>query len=91
MAEIPTPNPSNISGIVPAFPGAAFAITKSDADTFAQPVTVYVGGAGDVAILPANGGSAVTFVGLPAGSIVPCRARAVLSTNTSATNLVGVY
>lgn len=91
MAVIATPNPSNISQIVPAFPGAAFAITKSDTDTFAQPVTVYVGGAGAVAILPANGGAAVTFSGLIAGTVLPCRAIAVLSTGTDATNLVAVY
>lgn len=91
MATIATPNPSNASAIVPVFPGAAFAITKSDADVFENPVTVYVGGAGDVAITPANGGSAVTFAGLAAGTVLPCRARAVLSTGTTATNLVAVY
>lgn len=90
MAVISTPNASNISPIVPAFPGAAFAITKSDTDTFAQPVTVYVGGDGDVAITPANGGSTVTFVGMKAGQVVPCRAIAVLAA-TTATNLVAVY
>lgn len=90
MAEIPMPKPSNISQIIPAFPGNAVAITKSDTDTFAQPVTVYVGGDGDVAITPANGGSTVTFVGMKAGSVVPCRAIAVLAA-TTATNLVAVY
>ena len=91
MGVVATPNNSNMQPALPGFPGAAFAITKSDSDTFAQPVTVFVGGAGDVAILPANGGAAVTFKGLPAGSVVPCRAIAVMSTNTSATDMVAVY
>jgi hypothetical protein len=91
MATIDTPHASNLIDALPGFPGAALAITPSDDDTFAKPVTVYVGGDGDVAILPANGGEAVTFVGLVAGSVVPCRAIGVLGTGTTATNLVAVY
>lgn len=91
MAVVSQPNPSNPSAAFPSYPSAAIAVTKSDSDTYAFPITVYVGGAGDVAIVPANGGSAVTFVGLPAGSVVPCLATKVMSTDTTATNLVGVY
>ena len=82
---------SNESPTFPAFPGGALALTPSDADTFPVPVTVYVGAAGNVAVLPWNGGAAVTFVGLPAGSVLPCRVAGVLSTGTTAASLVGVY
>jgi hypothetical protein len=93
MADIAQPNQSNFSESMPAYPDNALAITKSDASTYPSGVFVYVGTAGDVAIVPfgSKAGSAVTFVGLSAGAMVPCRAYKVMSTNTTASNLVGVY
>lgn len=79
------------SGGVPFFPSGAKAITKSDTDTFAIPVAVYVGVTGNVVVTPANGASNVTFVGVPAGAMLPCMVTAVLSTNTTASSLVGIY
>lgn len=73
---------------VPVFPAVAAACTPSDTDIYDPPVTVYVGGAGAVAIEPAIGGNTVTFSGLAAGSTLPCRARRVLATGTTATLLV---
>jgi hypothetical protein len=92
MASIDNTRPPSQSGIagIPAFPSGAIAITPSDADTFLQPVAVYVGATGNVAVTPASGGANVTFVGLPAGAMVPCMVRAVLSTGTTATSLIGV-
>jgi len=66
------------------------AITKSDDDTFAQPVRVYCGGAGNVVYTPADGGTDVT-VAVVAGAYLPSRAIAVKSTNTTATGLFAVY
>jgi hypothetical protein len=65
------------------------AVTKSDS-TVLSFQAVYVGGAGDVAISPSEGdsGDAVTFAGLAAGTILPVKGRRVMSTNTTATNLV---
>ena len=76
----------------PGFPAKAVAITKSDSTTYDPPITVYVGGAGNVAIMPAYDPDAtpVTFVGLAAGQVVPCLASKVMSTNTTATSLVGI-
>lgn len=91
MAEISCPNPSNPGPVVPVFPGGAKAITPADADTFAVPVAVYVGVTGNVAVTPANGGANVTFVGVPAGAVLPIMVRAVLSTGTTATSLVACY
>jgi len=91
MATITLSNFSNDSAIIPSFPGAAVAITPSDADSFSVPVSVYVGVTGNVAVRPANGGSAVTFVGVPAGAVLPVRVIGVNSTSTTATNLVAVY
>ena len=63
------------------------AVTKSDS-TVLQFRAVYVGGAGDVAIKHTEGGSAVTFVGVPAGSILPVSGVRVMSTGTTATSMV---
>lgn len=68
-----------------------FAITKHDSTNFDYIVRgIYVGGAGDVVVVTPFS-SAVTFVGVPAGSVLPVRAIRVNSTNTTATNMVGMY
>lgn len=67
----------------------AFAITPHDT-THLPFVTkrIYVGGAGDVRVTMQDG-TAVTFTGVLAGTILPVRAFKVL-TATTATNLVGL-
>ena len=55
MATVALPFPTTISPNVPGLPDGAKAITPSDTDIFAQPVAVYVGGAGVVTCVPANG------------------------------------
>ena len=68
-----------------------FAITKSDTVNFSFTVRgIYVGGTGDV-VAVTEGGTAVTFVAVPAGSILPIRAIRVNSTSTTATSMVGLY
>ena len=74
----------------PMFPGAAAAITVSDTDTYNPAIHVYVGVAGDVAIVPEHSDSAVVFKGMLAGSVVPCRAVQVMDTDTTATDLVAL-
>jgi len=51
---------------------------------------LYVGGAGDVAVTMAEDGNNVTFVGVLAGSILPVQVTKVLSTGTTATNIVAL-
>lgn len=63
------------------------AVTKSDS-TVLDFNALYVGGAGDVAIKHAEGGSAVTYVGVVAGTILPVAGVRVMSTSTTATNMV---
>ncbi len=68
----------------------AFAVTPSDATIFDQPTrAVYVGAAGMLAVEMLSGGS-VVFEGLPAGAILPIRARRILAAST-ASFLVGLY
>ncbi len=66
-------------------------VTKSDSTVYSPPLrAVYVGTTGDVALLAANDSSPVTFTAVPAGTLLPVCAKKVMSTNTSASNLVGL-
>lgn len=68
-----------------------FAITPHDTTNFAYTVRgIYVGGAGNVVAIN-EAGTAVTFIGVPAGTILPIYANRVNSTSTTATSLVGLY
>lgn len=74
---------------VPAVDFAA--VTPSDAtDQTQQFRALYIGGAGNVAIVSATG-AVVTFVGLAAGTILPVSGIRVNSTNTTATSIVALY
>lgn len=67
-----------------------FAITKSNTVDFDDPTqAIYVGTTGDVAVVGIDD-SVVTYVGVPAGAILPVQAKRVNSTNTTASNLVGM-
>ena len=73
----------------PKFPSRAAAVTPHDSNTI-SPSTIYVGTTGDVAVRPEVGGNTVVFVGVPAGSVIPCRVIGVNSTDTTADDLVAV-
>lgn len=51
---------------------------------------IYIGGDGDVSLLGA-GGTSVTFVGLTAGTFMPCGPVRVNAAGTTATNIVALY
>jgi len=51
---------------------------------------LYVGGAGDVTVTMHNG-SDLTFVGVPAGTILPIVVTHVKSTGTDATDIVALF
>lgn len=82
MSEIP--KPTHQSSLVPS---RYVAVTASDS-TAVWFNGVYIGTAGDVA-LKGTDGVAVTFKNCPAGLIIPGFVSAVMSTNTTATNIVG--
>lgn len=91
MAIIATPNRTHANAEYPRMPNGALAITPSDTDTFANPVHVYVGVTGDVAVRPWNGNTAVVFKNVPQGSTLPVQVVGVNATSTTAANLVAVY
>jgi hypothetical protein len=71
----------------------AAAITPNDStDLPTKPcLAIYVGGAGAVKAILADDTEAVTFVAVPVGTVLHVRATRVLSTGTTATNLVALY
>lgn len=75
------------------FPEKARAVTADDNVRFKTASTIYVGGGGNVRVIPwgMQDDQAVTFVGIPTGGYVPCQVRAVLSSGTTATSMVRVY
>ena len=69
----------------------AFSITPHDSNELSNVTRgLYVGVAGDVVVVTA-GGDEVTLVALAAGVFHPIRAKQVKLTNTTATDIVGVY
>lgn len=68
------------------------AISKSDTVNFTAGIcrAIYVGTAGNVVAIRYDG-TAVTFVGAAAGSILPIQAIRVNSTDTTASNMVALY
>lgn len=69
-----------------------FSITPDDSADLERPTRgIFVGGAGDVAVvsLDAADNSGVVYTAA-AGSVIPIQARRVLSTGTTATALVGM-
>lgn len=52
---------------------------------------LWVGAAGDVSIVAESDAAAVTIVGVPAGTLLPIRAKAVRVSGTTATSIVALY
>lgn len=73
-------------------PGAhAVAVTPDDdAALTTDARALFVGGAGNLTLIT-SGGDAVTFTGVPAGSILPVRTRQVKATGTTATGIVAIW
>lgn len=68
--------------------GRAFSVTPSDTGRI-RATALYVGGGGNLHVLMEDE-SEVTFIGVPAGSILPIRVLRVFSTSTSATDIIGL-
>ena len=79
---------------VPSFPHGAVSINAAQDNEFVRPVTIYVGGDGDVEVIPyasRNSNVAEVFKGLKAGSTVPCMVYATRAASTTASNLIALY
>ncbi len=88
MALFPTITPPYAPG--PAV--HAFAVTPSDTTVFNTPTRcLWVGGVGNVAVLMAGDSSPVTLINVGAGTELSVSVTKVMSTNTTATNIVALY
>lgn len=74
----------------PMYPEDAAAVSPSDSVDLPQFSVIYVGGAGNVKVTTAQG-TAVTFTGVNAGTVIPVRVRRVWSTGTTATAMTAVF
>lgn len=70
----------------------AAAVTPSDATALPQITRgLWVGGAGNVSVKMGGDGDTAIFAAVPAGSLLPVRARQVLATGTTATLILALY
>lgn len=69
----------------------AIAVTKSDSTVLADTRGLYVGGAGDVAVLMEDSAASVVFKAVPVGTVLPICVSKVLETGTSATLILALY
>jgi hypothetical protein len=67
------------------------AVTPSDATVLGMTKGLYVGTAGNVAVKHTAAGTAVVFSNVPAGTFLPIEVRLVMSTSTTASNIVAIY
>ena len=78
----------NADATVAAF--KATAVTASDTTEFTNTRGLYVGTGGDIAVTMVDG-NACTFVSVPGGTILPVQVIQVLSTDTTASNIIALY
>lgn len=66
-------------------------ITASDTTVYSPPLrAIYVAVTGNVAIVASDDTAAVTVTAVPAGTILPISTSQVMSTNTTATGIIGL-
>lgn len=75
--------------VAAAYKGVA--VTASDATILPQTRGLWVGGAGDIAVIFAGDSAAVTITGVVAGTLLPFQVTKVMSTNTTATAITALY
>lgn len=67
------------------------AITPDDDDELTQPPrALYIGGAGDVAVVAIDDSAPVVFTAVPAGTILPVSVVKVRATGTTASDIVAI-
>jgi hypothetical protein len=68
----------------------ASAITPNDSTLFTQETALYIGTGGDVAVNMWGTNETVTFSNIPSGTFMPILVDKVLSTGTTASNIIGL-
>jgi len=71
---------------------SAVSVTPNDDADLATPCrALYVGGAGNVEVIMADGGTAVVFSGVAAGTVLPIRVQRVKAGSTTAPLILALY
>ena len=70
---------------------SAAAVTTSDSTVLPCTRALYIGGAGNVAVVMADDENTITFTAVPAGTILPIQVIKVMATNTTATNIIALW
>jgi len=68
---------------------SAVAITPADSDLSVVQRCLYIGTGGNVRVTTINGHD-VTFTGIISGSLLPVTVKRVWTTNTTASNIIGL-
>lgn len=69
----------------------AYAITPSDSTILTPTRGLWIGVGGAIKVDTVGGETAVTFSGIPSGTLLPIAVTKVYSTNTTASSIVGLY
>ncbi len=71
----------------------SYAVTPHDTnEVWAYlPRAIYVGGAGDINMMLEGDEQPTLFVSVPAGAILPLKARVIMATGTTATSIVALF
>ena len=72
---------------------SALAVTPADGTTLTNGPcrSLYIGGAGDISVIPVNQTTAVIFSAVLGGTILPVMVTSVQATATTATGIVALY
>lgn len=91
MTEYYTNLPAGLDSVGDPASNAA-AVTPHDSTNLTYITRgLYIGGDGNISVEMADTGTAIVFVGLVAGTLLPIRVTRVNSTSTTATNIVAVW
>lgn len=74
----------------PAYNGAAVNLSSTDATLSPASRALFIGGAGDVKVDFANGGTGITLSAVPVG-ILPVAVNKIYKTGTTATNITALW
>jgi hypothetical protein len=70
----------------------AVSVSPNDTNDLANTtLAVWIGTAGNLSVNMEGSGGPIVFVGIPAGTLLPIRATRILSTNTTAGNILALW
>jgi hypothetical protein len=72
-------------------PNRGVEVTPSNTSNLDQSGSLYVGGAGNIRGILVGDSDPITFVGILAGSFIPCEFKKIFASGTTATSIVVLY